>query len=83
MILRDFKALTFDCYGTLIDWETGISQSLFHDHVPARRLGLATCWVDRRAGQPGWGATAIPADIPDTDFRFTSLAEMAQAHAAG
>jgi len=22
--LRDFKVLTFDCYGTLIDWETGI-----------------------------------------------------------
>jgi 2-haloacid dehalogenase len=20
-----FKALTFDCYGTLIDWDTGIS----------------------------------------------------------
>ena len=22
--LSDYKALTFDCYGTLIDWETGI-----------------------------------------------------------
>ena len=22
--IGDFKALTFDCYGTLIDWETGI-----------------------------------------------------------
>jgi 2-haloacid dehalogenase len=21
-----FKALTFDCYGTLIDWDTGISE---------------------------------------------------------
>ena len=21
--LTDFKALTFDCYGTLIDWESG------------------------------------------------------------
>ncbi len=25
MNLKRFKALTFDCYGTLIDWETGIS----------------------------------------------------------
>lgn len=25
MDLTQFKALTFDCYGTLIDWETGIS----------------------------------------------------------
>ena len=24
MRLTDFKALTFDCYGTLIDWESGI-----------------------------------------------------------
>ncbi len=24
MRLQDFKALTFDCYGTLIDWESGI-----------------------------------------------------------
>ena len=28
MQLTDFKALTFDCYGTLIDWETGIIESL-------------------------------------------------------
>ncbi len=24
----NFKVLTFDCYGTLIDWETGIWQTL-------------------------------------------------------
>ena len=28
MKLSDFKALTFDCYGTLIDWETGIWNAL-------------------------------------------------------
>ena len=28
MKLTDFKALTFDCYGTLIDWETGMIQAL-------------------------------------------------------
>ena len=26
--LNDFKALTFDCYGTLIDWETGMVEAL-------------------------------------------------------
>ena len=26
--LSDYKALTFDCYGTLIDWETGIWDAL-------------------------------------------------------
>ena len=28
MDLTDFKALSFDCYGTLIDWETGIAAVL-------------------------------------------------------
>lgn len=28
MKLTDFKALTFDCYGTLIDWEAGILAAL-------------------------------------------------------
>src|SRR5262245_35838981 len=28
MKLTDFKALTFDCYGTLIDWESGMLQAL-------------------------------------------------------
>ena len=30
-----------------------VAQSLFHDHVPAKRLGLTTVWIDRRAGRPG------------------------------
>jgi len=42
-----------------------VAQSLFHDHVPAKELGLATVWVDRRHDRPGAGATP-PADaIPD------------------
>jgi 2-haloacid dehalogenase len=28
MRLGSFKALTFDCYGTLIDWETGMVNAL-------------------------------------------------------
>ena len=28
MELGDFKVLSFDCYGTLIDWETGILNAL-------------------------------------------------------
>jgi 2-haloacid dehalogenase len=37
MRLTDFEALSFDCYGTLIDWETGLADVL----VPwAREHGL-------------------------------------------
>jgi 2-haloacid dehalogenase len=28
MLLTDFDALTVDCYGTLIDWESGMVESL-------------------------------------------------------
>ncbi len=28
MKLTDFDTLTFDCYGTLIDWERGIADEL-------------------------------------------------------
>jgi 2-haloacid dehalogenase len=54
------------------------AQSLFHDHVPARRLGLATAWIDRRRGRAG-GATRMPDEAVQPDFTFSSLEEMAQA----
>ena len=28
MRLSDFEVLPFDCYGTLIDWETGMAKAL-------------------------------------------------------
>jgi 2-haloacid dehalogenase len=55
------------------------AQSLFHDHVPAKEFGLATAWIDRRGEQAGWGATPAVAGAR-YDFRFDSLAQMAQAH---
>jgi 2-haloacid dehalogenase len=45
-----------------------VAQSLFHDHVPATAMGLATVWIDRRHDRPGLGATP-PADAtPDATF---------------
>ncbi len=58
-----------------------IAQSLFHDHVPAKALGLTTAWVDRRAGRGG-GATAPPPEAVAPDFRFTSMAELVAQHRA-
>ena len=55
------------------------AQSLYHDHVPAKALGLATCWIDRRGGQ-GHGATRPPPVEVRPDFRFPTLAAMADAH---
>ena len=58
------------------------AQSLFHDHAPAKRFGLASAWIDRRADQQGWGATMAPPEGASYDFRFPTLAAMAAAHAA-
>ena len=47
-----------------------VAQSLFHDHVPAKRLGLRSVWIDRRQGRPGTGATAAATGAaPAATFR--------------
>ena len=58
------------------------AQSLYHDHIPAKRLGLSTCWIHRRAGQAGHGATRPPEVDVTADFRFATLGEMADARRA-
>ena len=58
------------------------AQSLFHDHAPANRMGIASAWIDRRHDKAGSGATVVPDPMPQFDFRFTSLGEMAAAHRA-
>ncbi|OLO02757.1 MULTISPECIES: haloacid dehalogenase type II [Salinicola] len=56
------------------------AESMFHDHQPANRNGLANCWIYRRHDKQGFGATMNPGDMPSVDFRFNSMAELAEAH---
>ena len=58
------------------------AESLYHDHMPAKRFGLATCWIHRRAGETGHGATRAPGAEVTPDFRFATLGAMADAHRA-
>ena len=44
-----------------------VAQSLYHDHVPAKRLGLETVWVNRRHAKPGFGATPAATARPDLE----------------
>ncbi len=55
-----------------------VAQSLFHDHVPAKRLGMTTVWVDRRHGRDG-GVGQPPVDAhPDLTVRdMATLAGLA------
>ena len=57
-----------------------VAQSLFHDHVPAKRAGLATCWINRRLGKQGGGATFPPPERVTPDWEFPSLEALADRH---
>jgi 2-haloacid dehalogenase len=55
-----------------------VAQSLYHDHVPAKALGLSTVWVDRRHGRSGSGATPPAEAAPDlTVTDVATLADLA------
>jgi 2-haloacid dehalogenase len=56
-----------------------VAQSLFHDHVPAKAVGLPSVWINRRHDNPGWGATPKPPADVTPDWTFTSMAAFADA----
>jgi len=56
------------------------AESMFHDHAPANRHDIRSCWIYRRHDKDGFGATRDPGEMPKYDFRFNSMEEMAEAH---
>ena len=54
-----------------------VAQGLYHDHVPAKALGLTTVWVNRPSRLPGTGL-ALPVQVtPDLEVPdMQSLAEL-------
>jgi 2-haloacid dehalogenase len=70
-----------------------VAQSLFHDIVPAKSVGLCTVWVNRRKAVGGWGATPPPPTLNGAarpDLEVVDLQELATlrrsldaAHATG
>lgn len=61
---RNFELL-FERVGLPRDRILHVAQSLFHDHVPAKALGMTTAWIDRRHGTAGFGATPPAEAVPD------------------
>lgn len=76
-----FRALdrTLSELGVPRDALLHVAQSLFHDHVPAKREGLASVWINRRHDRPGWGATPAPSDEWSYRLEFPSMGEFADA----
>jgi 2-haloacid dehalogenase len=54
-----------------------VGQSVYHDVVPARSLGLATVWVNRPSARSGVGAVKSAEGQPD--LQVSSLAQLADA----
>ncbi|GHH49636.1 haloacid dehalogenase type II [Lentzea cavernae] len=76
-----FRALdtTLDTVGVERSELLHVAQSLFHDHVPAKREGLRSAWINRRHDRPGWGATPEPSGDFSYDLEFGSMGEFADA----
>jgi len=55
-----------------------VAQSLFHDHEPAKKMGLKTVWINRRRGGNGWGATKPPRAAVTPDVEVGSLYELVE-----
>jgi 2-haloacid dehalogenase len=59
--------LAFQRIGLPADRILHVAQSLFHDMVPAKALGLSTVWINRRHDQAGFGATPPAQAQPDLE----------------
>jgi 2-haloacid dehalogenase len=58
------------------------AQSVYHDVVPARSLGISTVWVNRKSARPGIGAvrvSAAPTSERQPDLEVPDLASLAAA----
>jgi putative hydrolase of the HAD superfamily len=60
-----------------------VAQSQYHDIEVAMRLGYHTCWIERRMGKPGAGATPVSGDYVKPHYHFGRLVELADAVEAG
>lgn len=69
--------LAFDRLGVPRERILHVAQSIFHDHVTAKRLGLRSVWINRRAGRGGEGATPAAQAAPDLELPdLRSLADL-------
>lgn len=56
-----------------------VAQSQYHDIGIARSLGYSVCWIERRQGLTGFGATPVPKQVTKPNFHYSSLKALADA----
>jgi 2-haloacid dehalogenase len=50
-----------------------VGQSVYHDIVPAKSLGMGTVWVNRASARPGVGAVKAATETPDWEIRDLAM----------
>lgn len=56
-------------------------QSVYHDVIPAKSLGISTVWVNRKSARPGVGAVRSAEGSPDLEVPdMETLASLAATH---
>jgi putative hydrolase of the HAD superfamily len=66
-------------FGTKQSEVLHVAQSQHHDIGGAVELGYTTCWIERRQGQAGFGATPKPKAMTKPHFHFAALGQLADA----
>src|SRR5215468_2881871 len=79
---RNFEVLLerLTALGVTKDRLLHTAESLHHDHVPAKRFGLATAWIHRRVAKGGFGATRAPDQPVKPDWEVPSMAALVDLH---
>ncbi len=77
MKISDFKVLSFDCYGTLIDWESGIQTAL---RPLVHRAGIT---LDGEAILAQFAAVESQQQAATPDMRYAELLSVVHARLAG
>jgi 2-haloacid dehalogenase len=82
--LRNFRHLLAELekLGVRPEQVLHTAQSLFHDVVPAKSVGLKAAWINRRKGRAGAGATVLPKGDATPDIEVPSMAAFVDLHRA-
>lgn len=54
-----------------------VAQSQYHDIGVSKQLGYATCWIERRKDEAGFGASPEPQKVTIPDVHFATLQGLA------
>jgi len=73
----DLFRLALQRLGASPDQVLHVAQSVYHDAVPAKKLGISTVWVNRPSARPGVGAVKTSQEKPD--WEIPDLATLAAA----